>query len=516
MFRVVKPALSCYSICMSTNTNNTEVLLEENEKQEMSPVKNKSTFEKKALLVLSAVFVAVLVGAWGYAMRVRQGVASNSGTTHADPSALIEVERLRNLASSQLDNGRAYFLLGSQSLYEKQKKEKESLLDSLAVFEKEHNLPGVPEIVKRIKDIETKGQEFFDQAVEHRDKKTESKIVGQFYQARTNPLRSQLNDAFDDIVHLHQIEIDKAQAEIKEAATQAETQIPFGMTWLTGSLAAIFLGMAYLVIRLSRKQAFQLAQQKRLYEQAKKAVQDRDETLFAISHDLQDSLNMIASTADRMATTPQGLNIVESGELVKSTVTTIEGLIKDIRDQKNMEMDGLTLRMDQLSIDNVLDNARMLMQPMAKQHDVRLQIDSVNPPVLAFYDNERVLRVLSNLIGNAVKFSPKGEKVVVKVRSDQKFVNVSVIDNGPGIPSSQLPTIFENFWQAKKTAEKGAGIGLAIVKTIVEAHGGTVQIQSQPGRGTTVTFSLPRRRPVGASMKKTNVMIKGNHAPEWQ
>ncbi|UYL09102.1 HAMP domain-containing histidine kinase [Bdellovibrio sp. SKB1291214] len=502
---------------MSTNTNNTEVLLEENKQQESSPVTNKSTFERKALLILSAVFVAVLVGAWGYAMRVRESVASNSMTTHADPTALIEVERLRNLASSQLDNSRAYFLLGSQTIYDKQKKEKESLMDSLAVFEKEHNLPGVSDVVKRIKDIETKNQEFFDQAVEHREKKTESKIVGQFYQARTSPLRSQLNEAFDDIIHLHQIEIDKAKAEIKDAANQAETQIPFGMTWLTGSLTAIFLGMAFLVLRLVRRQSFQLAQQKRLYEEAKKAVQDRDETLFAISHDLQDSLKMISNTAERMATTPQGLNIVESGEFVKSTVATIEGMIKDIRDQKNMEMNGLTLRMDQLSIDDVLDNARLLMQPLAKQHDVRLQIDSVNPPVLAFYDNERVMRVLANLIGNAIKFSPKGEKVVVKVRSDQKFVNISVIDNGPGIPASQLPNIFENFWQAKKTADKGAGLGLAIVKTIVEAHGGTVQIQSQTGRGTTVTFSLPRRRPVGASLKKPNVTVKHSGATaEWQ
>ncbi|WP_413558621.1 sensor histidine kinase [Bdellovibrio sp. HCB209] len=504
---------------MSNNTNNTEVLLEENNQtQAQTPIENKSTFEKKALLVLSAVFVAVLLGAWGYAMKVRQGVASNSTTTHADPAALIEVERLRNLADSQLDNSRAYFLLGSQSIYDKQKKEKETLLESLTTFEKDHSLPGVSDIVKRVKEIQVKGDEFFEQAVEHREKKTESKIVGQFYQSKTSPLRSQLNQAFDDLVQLHQAEIDKAKVEIQEAASQAEVQIPMGMTWLTGSLAAIFLCMAYLVIRLSRKQAFQLAQQKRLYEQAKKAVQDRDETLFAISHDLQDSLDMIASTADRMATTPQGLNIVESGELMKSTVTTIEGLIKDIRDQKNMEMEGITLRMDQLSIDNVLENARTLMQPMAKQHDVRLQVDSVNPPVLAFYDNERVLRVLSNLIGNSIKFSPKGEKVVVKVRSDQKFVNISVIDNGPGIPAGQLPDIFENFWQAKKTADQGAGIGLAIVKTIVEAHGGTVQIQSQTGRGTTVTFSLPRRRPVGASIKKANITVKGAGlgAADWQ
>jgi two-component system sensor histidine kinase ResE len=143
-----------------------------------------------------------------------------------------------------------------------------------------------------------------------------------------------------------------------------------------------------------------------------------------------------------------------------------------------------------------------MLQPLAKQKDIRLQFESSNPPVLAFMDKERVLRVLANLIGNAIKFSPKHSKVVVKVRSDQQFVNISVTDSGPGIPENKLGTIFSHFWQARKTAEQGAGIGLAVVKTIVEAHGGTVRANSHAGSGSTFTFSLPRRRPAGAQLKK--------------
>lgn len=475
----------------------------------------KWTLEKKALVVLSAVFALVLIGAWGFALQLKERVAANNTISHADPSALIEVERLRHLADAQIDDARAFFLLGSQSLFERQKEDRTALLTALAGFEGKHNLPEVPVQLKRIRDLAQKSQDYFDQGMEFREKKTESKIVGQFFQSKTTPIRNEINQALDEIVKLHQAELDRSRTEAREAAVGAETQIPIGMTWLTALMAVIFFALVVLVIRLVRRQEFQIAQQNRLYAEAKKAVQDRDETIFAISHDLKDSLNMISSTADRMAQTPQGLDIVESGELVKSTVTTIEGLIQDIRDKKSVEMEGITLRLDQLPIDKVLDNARLLMQPLAKQHDVRLQIDSVNPPVLAFYDNERVLRVLSNLISNAIKFSPKGEKVVVKVRSDQKFVNVSVVDTGAGIPASQLEGIFDNFWQAKKTAAQGAGLGLAIVKTIVEAHGGTVEIQSQVGRGTTVTFSLPRRRPVGASLKKSAITVRHTAVPNW-
>ncbi|MNT76809.1 Adaptive-response sensory-kinase SasA [compost metagenome] len=105
--------------------------------------------------------------------------------------------------------------------------------------------------------------------------------------------------------------------------------------------------------------------------------------------------------------------------------------------------------------------------------------------------------------------------MVVKVRSDQKFANISVVDTGTGIPADQLAGLFDNFWQAKKTADKGSGIGLAMVKTLVTAHGGTVDVQSQLGRGTTVMFSLPRRRPVGASIKKSTVTVRHSDVPNW-
>lgn len=464
--------------------------------------KKKWSMEKKALVAFSIIFAVVVGGAWVYALKLRQTVASNNAVTHVDPAALIEVERLRNLAESQISSSRSFFLLGAKSIFDSQKKDKEVLMESLANFEKKYSLPNIPPIIRRIEEVEKKNDEIFEQAMEHREKKTESKIVGQFYQAKTAPLRTQLNDAFDEIVKLHEAELARAKAEAQEAALKAEVQIPKGMTWFTGSIALLFLGLVLLVIRMMRARDLQLAERNRLFEETKKAVEARDEAIFAVSHDLNDSLKSIAATADRLAHSPQNINVSESGELIRSTVSVIEGLISDIRDQKRADMEGLTLRLDQLSIDEVLESARMLLQPLAKQHDVRIQFDTVNPPVLAFYDRERVLRVLSNLVGNAIKFSPKNSKIVVKVRSDQKFVNISVLDSGPGIPDSQLPGLFDNFWQARKTADKGAGVGLAIVKTIVEAHGGTVQVQSQVGRGSTFTFSLPRRRPVGAQLNK--------------
>lgn len=464
--------------------------------------KSKSGFEKSALLFFTVLFVLVIVAGWGYAMKVRHTMVNNNGVATADTGALIEVERIRNIAESQISNARSFFLLGSHSLFEKQKQDKQDLADALAAFEKKYTLPQVPELLKKIQTVEDQQQEVFDQAMEFREKQTESKIVGQFYQSKTTPLRTQINDNLNEIVKIQNAELNKARSEAKKSAADAEVMIPKGMTWFTSFLGAIFFGMALLVIRMLRERTRKLAERERLYAEAQQAVQSRDEVISALSRDLETPLKTIQEIAANMKMAKDSVEIEDNAELIKTYVAEIDQEIKDIYDQKKADMGNLVLRLDQLGIDEILDEARLMLQPLAKTRDIRLQIDSVNPPVLAFFDRERVLRVLSNLIGNAIKFSPKHGRVVVKVRSDQQFVNISVTDSGSGIPENHRAELFDHFWQAKKTADQGAGIGLAVVKTIIEAHGGTVKLDNPLGHGSTFTFSLPRRRPVGAHIKK--------------
>lgn len=461
-----------------------------------------SSIEKKALVVFLIIFVAVLVGAWGYAMKLRQTVVANNAAVTVDPSALIEVERMRNLAESQISNSRSFFLMGSKILYDKSKQDRQNLAEALANFQKKYSLPQIPEIVRRFDTIQTQLQEFFEQGMEFREKQTESKIVGQFYQSKAAPLLKQMNDNLDEIRNLHNVEINRAQAESRAAALGVESQIPEGMAILTGLLAFIFLGMSVLVVKVLSERRRQLEERDRLVSEAKSAVQARDEFISAINHDFKDPLEHLNQIAGILTNFSESSPIQDSGELVKTAVAEIETLIKDICDQKMADQNGLTLRLDQMGVDDVLDDARVMMQPLAKQKGIRLQFESANPPVLAFMDKERVLRVLANLLGNAIKFSPKNSKVTVKVRGDQQFVNISVTDSGPGIPENKISGVFTNFWQARKTADQGAGIGLAVVKTIVEAHGGTVRADSHGGNGSTFTFSLPKRRPAGAELKK--------------
>jgi signal transduction histidine kinase len=470
-------------------------------------------FESIALALLSAAFIFVMMGAWNYSAKLRETAAINAAGMNLDPTPLIEVEKIRGLADAQMADARSFFLLGSTALMEKQKTEKQSLLESLIVFEKKYSLPGLVDIKARLEALVKAQEDIFTQAMDFREKKTESKIVGQFYHSKTVPIRAKMTEALDEIVRLHNAELDRLKANAKAAGIESEAMIPRGMKLFTQLLGGIFLGLALLMIQMLLKRPAQTAERNRLYSEATQAIIDRDEVISAVSYNLKESMQAITDAANKLSS-PSGVDSIgEQAEVIKSSVAEIQGSIDDIRDQKNAELKGLSLRVDQLGIEEIFEQAELMLKPLAKQRDIRLQFEPVNPPVSAFADRDRVLRVLSNLIGNAIKFSPRHSRVLIKVRGDQQFVNISVTDGGPGIPEKQLNGIFDNFWQAKKTASEGAGVGLAVVKTLVEAQGGTVKVDTLGSNGSTFTFSLPRRRPVGVQMKKPSSLVRSATVP---
>jgi len=453
-----------------------------------------SSIEGTILIGLLVAVAVVLIGAWGAAMKLRSTVAANAAVMKLDSSALTEVEHMRNLADSQIQNSRAYFLMGSKSIFDKQKTEKDQFAQQLADYEKKHNVPQVHEIVKKITELNAQEADLFRQAEEFRAKQTESKIVGQFYQSKTAPVLKEIEDNLDKAISFHKGDLGIATAKADKAGLDAQAEIPKGMSALSTAIAILSGLFALLVIRVLASRARVLRERERLVNEAKNAIISRDETISAFTYDFKEPLENLK----QIAATPTG----DMAALVKSTVVEMESMMADIHDQTKASTGGLFLRLEQLGIAEILDDAQSFLQPLAKQKDITLQFDSVNPSVLAYVDRERVMRVLANLVGNAIKFSPKHSRVNVKVKADAQFVNISVLDSAPQIPESRMATLFENFWQARRSAEQGAGIGLTVVKTIIEAHGGIVKVEHNLQGGNTFTFSLPRRRPANAQLKK--------------
>jgi signal transduction histidine kinase len=166
-------------------------------------------------------------------------------------------------------------------------------------------------------------------------------------------------------------------------------------------------------------------------------------------------------------------------------------LIQDLLDVARIEAGRMYLERDYLQPANLVREAVELNAVLAaaKALTLRPEGGDATSPVLA--DRDRVLQVLANLIGNAIKFTPSGGEITVRAEPVNGEICFSVADSGPGIREDDLTRLFRPFWQGRRGGREGAGLGLTIAKGIVEAHGGRIWATSEPGAGATLCFTLP-------------------------
>ena len=173
-------------------------------------------------------------------------------------------------------------------------------------------------------------------------------------------------------------------------------------------------------------------------------------------------------------------------ERVEGAVDLMNLLIEDLLEVAKIEAGRMSIHPKPLSAQTLVDDAIKMSEPLALRHQIRLIAECEPGLPLVLADYERILRVFSNLIVNAVKFSGASSEV-----RGEGTVRFSVIDSGPGISPENLERIFDRFWQADSADRRGAGLGLAIVKAIVSAHGGTIGVSSAIRSGSTFYFDLP-------------------------
>jgi signal transduction histidine kinase len=234
-----------------------------------------------------------------------------------------------------------------------------------------------------------------------------------------------------------------------------------------------------------------LADSERQARRAQEATRSREQVLAVVAHDLRTPLNFL-----RMGTQLVGedCGTAENRELVRrmeSAVEQMSRLIDDLLEVAKMEAGGVLIRKREVAAETLLNDAVAMLKPLAARHGIELVVNAPAglPSVQADY--ERVLRVFSNLVVNAVKFSREGSEVRLDAEHRGSVVCFSVIDRGEGIPEEQLSRLFDPFWQADRADRRGAGLGLAIAKGIVTAHGGTISVSSKVGEGSEFHFELP-------------------------
>ena len=232
----------------------------------------------------------------------------------------------------------------------------------------------------------------------------------------------------------------------------------------------------------------------RLYAAAKQASAARDVVLGVVAHDVRSPLNTIV-----LAGLALERQFAETGDvrgqkwvkLISSSVQRANRLIQDLLDVARLEAGALSIERRSVSPAQVVHDAfnTQQVQAQAASLELELEVEDDLPEILA--DDERLLQVLENLIGNAIKFTPAGGSIRLRAMRRPGEVLFAVSDSGCGIDADGLPHVFDRFWQARRSERRGAGLGLPICKGIVEAHGGRIWVESTPDRGTTFYFTIP-------------------------
>jgi signal transduction histidine kinase len=231
----------------------------------------------------------------------------------------------------------------------------------------------------------------------------------------------------------------------------------------------------------------------RLYRAAHRAVQARDEVLGIVVHDLRNLLQTIlmqlqlfkrhGGELERRSQQPM--------EMILRSATRMNRLIQDLLDVTRMEAGRLTIKRDRIPVSRFIAELTEVQKPLAAAASVELIFDVAGVPDV-WADRDRLFQIFENLVGNAIKFTESGGTITIGARPQGGEVLFWLADTGAGISAENVPHVFDRFWQARTTERRlGTGLGLPIVKGLVEAHGGRIWVESAIGRGTTFFFTIP-------------------------
>ena len=232
----------------------------------------------------------------------------------------------------------------------------------------------------------------------------------------------------------------------------------------------------------------------RLYAEAQRATHLRNEILGIVSHDLRNPLSVMAMCGARLAGEHE-LDRATTGEIGRTIGQAAEWtqrLVADLLDIASIEAGKLSVQKRRHDPVIIAAKSAVAFEHVAAERGVELEVASPDSLPAVAVDEQRIIQVLSNMLGNALKFTNRGGTVTLEVAERTGEVLFSVRDTGCGIRADQMPRVFDRFWQADQRASvRGSGLGLSIAKGIIDAHGGRIWAESEIGAGSTFSFTVP-------------------------
>ena len=450
------------------------------------------TFERRIYANLSAVVLVLIPLAAVTFMSLRRIIAEQRTLISVDMQHVLETERLRALDSTLSSIMPIYVLSGDSALLRRFYEGYDQFDDLEGQLAKSEVDPVVQSRLGHVKELSHQLRALAKPGIQMREHGASTDDVNKYFYKNMTLLAEDLRTALKEISVRENDNLEAAKLRVSRM-----------LDWVAGLLivlSAIALVLILFIGRLTKtairqKRELDLEQESELRHEQKISLARR-EVVEVVSHDLKNPLAAIKMSCDLMREqlfagrpTPE---FIESLNIVCRSADSMDLLIKGLLDHSKIESGVLRLEKTQTNFSQLVSDIAERFKPLARKRSIEFDCKIEGEGmILANCDPGRIDQVVSNIVGNALKFTDEGGCVHVAVKHRDAEVVVSVEDSGPGIEREELPHVFERLWHAQNTERAGHGLGLSIAKSIVDAHKGRIWVNSEKGKGSKFSFEIP-------------------------
>lgn len=400
-------------------------------------------------------------------------------------------QELRIYMKQQQATMPVYVLTGDAELLKQNDHASETFKGTLEQLYKIVEDPTVHRILDEIRDQHERLTQLRLPGIKMRQAGASAAQVNEYFSKVPAVEAAKLVDAIQNLANHAEIAFETAKTENLKTSKKA-----IKILGVATSIAVfLFIMVGALLIQFIRqKQAFDLSQEQLLRKEMQLS-KARKEAVEVVAHDLKNPLASIvmstemALSQDELKLTPDEFKM--SLEITLRSARSMLRMIEELLDNTKIESGSLVMKKSRCDATVLLHESLQQVESIAESRGIQLQLSCPRQLPMMSLDAARIEQVLSNFLGNALKFTPAGGTVVLSASVQRDGVKVSVTDSGPGMTKEQAAHVFERYWQARETANQGTGLGLSIAQAIVHAHNGKIWVESSPGKGSEFSFLLP-------------------------
>lgn len=455
----------------------------------MQKMRQFTTFEMK----LSAGFLATILAAIAICIIALYGLNEAVKSSHVVISDyaqdLILVGRLGTEEEDRVATDRGFLVTGDKTHLTTMVRVRKDFLKVLGTLQQSHISPQHDQFLLEIRAADDSYQQTLSKFIQAKMAGAGSKSLRSRFEEEVQPRRDRLQKAVNDFTTYTRLQLDKEGKRLSDS---------------NKSIVRLIIAVSFIALALAAAMAITITKTlSKLYRRIQGIAKMREEIVETVAHDLRNPVAAVSLSTQTLLKMANSKSVINSDDLrrraenIKRATDRVNSLIGGLLDLAKMKAGTLSIEKTDVSPKDILEDTFKLFDNIVLERGMILEVQQEPLPLIQC-DFERIAQVFSNLIGNAIKFSVASQKIMVGAHLKGGDVVFSVADQGPGIPAEEQDKVFERYWQTGIQKRAGAGLGLAICKGIMTAHGGKIWVESKLGSGTTFYFSIPSKKTASA------------------